>query len=239
MEFKIFNNFSNLHYGLSEKSDGSMKLTGELQKDKAIVKNRETYFSKENIPKEQIVSAGLVHRNKVEIVNKSHAGQKIPNTDGLVASAANLFLTLTVADCFPIYFYEPFSKVIGLAHAGWRSIVKSIIPNVINIMVKDCSAEADKVLVGVGPGIQNCHFEVQEDILADFNQYSTSIIKRDNKIFIDLQSIIFQQLRETGVQDINIQSCDMCTYCLKDNYFSYRRDKPEIIQTMVAYIGLL
>jgi len=37
----------------------------------------------------------------------------------------------------------------------------------------------------------------------------------------------------------NIEISPECTHCEQDKYFSYRRDKSEEVQAMVAYIGLL
>ena len=140
---------------------------------------------------------------------------------------------------FPIYFYEPFSRVIGLAHAGWKSIVKGIISNIIRTMVKNCGAKADKILVGIGPGIQSCHFEIQKDVLENFKKYPFSIIKKEGGIFIDLSEIIFQQLKKSGLLLNHIEKSEECTHCLKEKYFSYRRDKPKTLEAMIAYIGLV
>lgn len=120
MEFPLFEKFPKLQYGLSEKKDGSMRLFNDFSKDQTILKNREIYFSQPGISLDRLVSADLVHGNNIQMVNKNQAGKIISNTDAIVTNTENLFLTITVADCFPVYFYEPVSKVVALAHIGWR-----------------------------------------------------------------------------------------------------------------------
>src|SRR3989338_7382185 len=103
--------------------------------------------------------------------------------------------------------------------------------NIIRTMVKNCGAKADKILVGIGPGIQSCHFEIKK--------YPFSIIKKEGGIFIDLSEIIFQQLKKSGLLLNHIEKSEECTHCLKEKYFSYRRDKPKTLEAMIAYIGLV
>jgi YfiH family protein len=161
-------------------------------------------------------------------------GTVIENCDGLATGMPNKFLTVTVADCFPIYFFNPATNTVGLAHSGWRGTVANIPGEMVKVMGKN----AGVIMAGIGPGIQSCHFKIKKDILEKFLAYPESIIHRGNKIFIDLPLIIRKQLTKAGVRPKNIENCAECTFCLKDKYFSFRRDKPKAAQTMIAYIGL-
>src|SRR3989344_5286726 len=84
------------------------------------------------------------------------------------------------------------------------------------------------LLAGIGPGIRECHFEVQEDIARLFGT---------KERFVNLGSIIQKQLIELGIKKSNIEDSGECTYCLDQKYFSYRRDKPAQVEAMIAYIG--
>ena len=236
--FKIFANHSPLAYGLSEKSDGSMKVIGDWEHRQQMADNKKRFFKREEVSFARVVLAGLVHGVRVEPVTEDDAGQIVPQTDALVTKTTNLLLSLTVADCLPIFFYAPKSRAVGLAHAGWQGIVREIVPSVVASLKRHYGVEPNQILVGLGPGIQACHFEVRDDVLKYFTQYPAAITKREGKTFISLSQVVKEQLVEVGVLPQNIEINPDCTYCLADKYFSYRRDRPEILQTMVAYIGI-
>lgn len=226
--FKNFDQIANLIYGLSEKSDGSMKVFG----DEVNKKSRADFFSRQSMG--SVVTAGLAHGNSVYSATASDAGRIVPETDALVTNLSNLFLTVTVADCFPVYFFNKISNTVGIAHSGWYGTANNIIVK----SIKTIGGDPANIIAGIGPGIQACHFEVREDVLGKFQNYEEAIINRDKKIFIDLPNIISRQLIEAGLEARNIENYGECTFCQKEKYFSFRRDKPKSVEAMVAYIGL-
>jgi YfiH family protein len=232
MEFKKFKKISKLKYGVSVKSDGAMELAGG---DLAFADNRRKFFLKRGINLKETVTPKLTHSASVLRVDDKNRGEIISATDGLVTSALGLFLTVTVADCFPVYFYQQGSKTIGLVHSGWRGTVK----NIAGQAVKAIAGDPKSIIVGIGPGIQCCHFEIKNDILEKFSEYPEAIRKQDSKIFVDLPKIISKQLIASGLNIKNIESCGACTFCENEKYFSFRRDKPKNIEAMIAYIGLI
>jgi len=234
--FEVFKNYSNLIIGFSEKKDGPMKNS---------VQNRKKFFNKLKIDKELIVRADLVHKNKVKIIPKKGAGRLIEKTDGLITKEKNIFLTITTADCLPIFIYDPKKEIIGLIHGGWRSLAGNILKEAINKIINNFKSNPAHILIGIGPGISQCHFEIKFEAEKDPLQKLCDriifaqgvVLKRDNKIFLDLKELARLQLIELGIKEENIEISSECTFCLKDKYFSYRRDKPEQIKTMLAIIG--
>ncbi|OGF66602.1 hypothetical protein A2757_00910 [Candidatus Giovannonibacteria bacterium RIFCSPHIGHO2_01_FULL_48_47] len=236
MKFSIFEKYPRLRYGISEKSDGAMELGKQILNGAEPI-GRNNHFKKLGVPYEKVVSADLIHGINVSVVDYNNGGIVIPKTDGLLTKFPNLFLAITVADCFPIYFFDPEIRIIGLVHAGWRGVTKNITSKALEILSK-LGATASNLLIGIGPGIQVCHFEVKEDALKEFGRHD-EIIERDGKTFVDLSAIIQKQIAAFGVPKEKVENSGECTYCLKDRYFSYRRDKPAEIRAMVAYIGKL
>jgi hypothetical protein len=223
LKFSVFNNFP-LKFGISEKSDG----------DLTAADNRRIFFERQGIDEKNIVRLGQIHSATVVKVDDTHRGKIIPNADGLVTEDENLFLTVTVADCFPVYFYNPVLNFIGLVHSGWRGTVANIAGEAVKVM----GTKPADLIAGIGPGIQACHFEIKEDVLEKFAKYPKAIIYREGKIFINLPNIIIQQLTDAGLKTANIENCGECTFCKKEKYFSFRRDRPKNVQAMVAYIGM-
>lgn len=231
MEFQL----ENINWGLSQKNDGAMNIRLPIL-DEECLQNRKIYFGKLGIDIKDIVSADLVHGTTISIVDEKDKGKIIPNTDALITDKQNIFLTVTVGDCAPVYFFDKKKKIIGLAHAGWRGVAKNISMSMINKMTTEFRSNPEDIIVYIGPHLQKCHFEIKEDIISQFdNQY---ILNKNGVTKVDLLSILKQQLLLVGVRSENIHSSNECTFCDETKYFSYRRDKPDKTQSMIAYIGI-
>ena len=61
---------------------------------------------------------------------------------------------------------------------------------------------------------------------------------KNGKTYINLSGVVKDQLLQLNINNDNISISEECTYCLKDRYFSFRRDNPEQLESIVAYIGL-
>jgi YfiH family protein len=219
----------NITFGLSQKLDGQMilRLGGDA--------NREKFFSKIGIDIRSVVSADLVHGNKIKVISSLDKSREISNTDGLITSERDVCLTVTVSDCLPIFFFEPKQGIIGLAHAGWRGVLANIAREMIDKMVSEYGIEASSIQVYVGPHIKDCHFEIKNDILDKFSLYPESVIKREGKTFVNLSHIIISQLNSLGLKNNNIEVDLDCTYC-SNKYFSFRRDRTDDVVAQIAYI---
>ncbi len=213
-----------------------MKLTDNSQNNKEARKNRSKFLKKIGVKNNLVASAELIHGNNVVIVSESDAGNVIRKTDGLITAKENLFLSITVADCLPIFVYEPQKEIIGLVHAGWRGLSENILPITVKKIINNFGSLPKDILIGIGPGISQCHFEVKEDLLKNFESYlPTALLMREGRNFLDLKKIAEIQLINSGIKEKNIEVSSECTFCLKNKYFSFRRDKK--IRAMMAVIG--
>lgn len=214
--------------GISERKDGSMYM-----KVAENAHHRKRFFEACGLSGRQIAAAELIHGTHVEIVTPA-SKHLLPKTDALITQAPGIILTLTGADCFPVYLEERSAGIIGLVHCGWRSIVAGIIPETIAVLI-EIGGKTDRLMLTLGPGICARHFEIREDILPAFAPYS-EYIENENGIRVDLKAIIRKQALKNGVREKNIIDSGECTYCLKDKYFSFRRDQPKTLETQIAYI---
>lgn len=214
-----------------ELASGGLRLASNLQK----------YFQLLNI-NGQTICPKQSHSSKAVKIEK--ADNNSVNADAVITDKPGLILTVTVADCFPVYFFDPGKNIIALAHCGWRGTVGELAVKTLTEM----GSKPTDVSVGIGPGIQACHFEIQPDILSDFKKYPEAILtsftavngvsNRNPKIFIGLPKIITEQLKKIGVKSKNIESCGECTFHRAEKYFSYRRDHPKYVNAMIAYLVL-
>ena len=237
--FSVFQNYPQLLVSLSEKKDGNMKLEMDNFQDKKIIFNRGRYFSQLGIKKEQTVTAGLIHHVQIAIVKKENQGEIIKGTDALITQEKNIFLTLTVADCLPIFLYDPQKEVVGLVHAGWRGLKGEITAKTIRKLQKEFDSKVKNILVGLGPAIDVNNYEIGGELIDYFQkQAKYAMIKRVGKKYLNLKKVAYNQLRDEGIKEKNIEINLASTFKEKDKYFSYRRDKPFKVEAMVAVLGM-
>ena len=157
-----------------------------------------------------------------------------PAADGLVTTNSNILLTLKVADCVPVYLYEPRKNMIGLVHSGWRGTVGKIVPNAIQLMQKN-GAETGEIRCFLGPAIGICCYEVGVEVAQKFDDEAKMKLE-DRKWKVGLHDQISLQLASSGILEENIQTSDMCTYESRDCH-SYRRDGDNVGR-MFAFMEL-
>lgn len=201
-----------------------------------LLENRRRYFLKRGLTVERLLLPRLKHGTDVFVVEKLEAAP--PIADAIVTQLPNVILGITNADCFPVYALDPVQKAVGLAHVGWKGAVGNIVVSLIKAFTTEFKSAKDDILVGIGPGLRKCHFEIQTDILPYFTSYPGQVIKRDQRIFVDLEEIITNQLVSAGMVEENIEPSKHCTFCLPEKYYSYRRDKSQLLETMISYIGI-
>ncbi len=235
MNITEFNN-EKLTALFSEKAHGSMRMHGHEAFDQQARAFRHAFLWANQIDPKSVVSGGLVHGNRVEVVSDpKKANVFIENVDGLITGDKNVFLSVTAADCFPLYLYDPVKEVIALAHSGWKGTLAAVVPHTIERMVEEFNCSPPDIEAYIGPGIQKCHFEVGRDIAQKFPQQfveqrvvqlplsaaiqakeadtTSDTHERVKNYYVDLPAVIDWQLKARGITKI---ACDtMCTFCNK------------------------
>ncbi len=207
-----------------------------------FAENRRVFLTKNNLTG-QLVLPRLQHENKVVLINRDNIGGDF-QCDALITKEKGILLGVTVADCFPVYFFDSVTQAVGVAHCGWRGILKNIIPNTITAFQENFESKPENILLAIGPGLRFCHFVVQDDVIGQFAGYESFTEKKKDGHYVDLEKVIHYQAMKAGVRIV--EAVGICTYESED-CFSYRRDKlastaePESIQvqSMLAYIGLV
>ena len=139
-------------------------------------------------------------------------------------------LITTHGDCNPLYFYDPVRRVIGLAHSGWRGTLGKIAGEMIDKMRTHYGCVPSDILAGIGPGLcQDC-FEVDEDVAEMFFQ-KHGVWRQFGrmeqhgglrKYYLDLKAVIRWTLMVAGVSADHIVDMQLCTRCHPEWFFSYR-----------------
>jgi YfiH family protein len=192
------------------------------------------------LEKNSFVSGKQVHGNEVREVSSSQKGDSVGNLDGFVTKEKNLFLLVRIADCLPIFAFDPKINMVGIAHAGWRGTVAGIAVNLVK-QFEALGADPKNILIGIGPSIEFCHYEVKEDVEKKFIEAGLEkaiMTHLSGKIYVDLKQANILQLLRSGVVKENIDvTINSCTYEDPD-FFSFRKEGKELAGEMACLIGL-
>ena len=124
-------------------------------------------------------------------------------------------------------FVDVENFAVGLAHGGWKGTLNKIAAKTFLAMHKNFGTTAENCLIGIGPSIGACCYEVGENVVETCekvfpNNFDELLIKRDGKIFLDLWAANKIQLMEVGLPEKNIDVAAECTCCNANWYFSFR-----------------
>lgn len=162
--------------------------------------------------------------------------QEFIDTDALTTKKKEKILSLTFADCTPIYLFDKNQKVIANIHSGWKGTVKKIAKKSVKFMKEKYSSNPEDIICVIGPTIRKCHFEVQQDVRDIFyNEFEymkniDDIIKYNKETksyFIDTVEINKNLLQEEGIPEENIIDSNVCTYCNSNIIHSHRKEGKE------------
>lgn len=213
-----------------------------------VRQNRRKVLSTLGWKPEALLSPVQIHGNRVVTVTQALGTGSIGDTDlglggcdGLLTREKGLVLMIKVADCFPVFLYDPVAEAIGLIHAGWRGIANGIITRAIEAMAVSFRCKPVHIAAGIGPGIGSCCFVVGEDVRVAFEKHNQSNAfpqtNGDERFYCDLKKIIFAELLSCGLREERIRAADACTCCDEALFYSHRRDNGKTGR-MAALIGL-
>lgn len=237
---ELFDKYPNLKFGFSTKDGGvspdpyCMNLSMATNDEKEnVLKNREIFFGELGIPHDQINFQKQIHSDVSKgIVQGGFSGE----CDATYTNKKNVFLTVSVADCLPVFLFDPLNEVIASIHAGWRGTAAKIVLKTLNKIKTEFGTDPENVIVFIGPGISQKNFEVGEEV---GDMFSDDVkIRIGEKYHIDLKKDNFQQLINAGVKEENIEISHLCTYEESLMLHSYRRDR-ERSGRMFGVIGLV
>lgn len=215
-----------------------------------VVANRRKLAEELEIPFDVWTCADQVHGNQVCQVIAGGAGKEnlddvIQATDGLFTTKKNVLLTSFYADCVPLFFLDPVSKAIGLAHAGWKGTVQRIAEEMVRSLTQSCSSKPEDLQVALGPSIGGCCYEVDERILTHVRtsvkgwEKAVKPAEKEDRWMLDLRRLNELILLEAGVKPGHMSTTDWCTSCRTDLFFSHRKEAGSNGTTgrMASYIG--
>ncbi|MEH7305933.1 peptidoglycan editing factor PgeF [Neobacillus drentensis] len=236
------------HGGVSKGDYETLNLGFHVGDDKNdVCTNRETISELLTFPINNWVGPEQTHGIHLKKISKLDRGKgsnsyenAIKDTDGFYTNEEGILLTLCFADCVPLFFIAPESKMIGIAHAGWKGTVGQIAREMITAWKKE-GINPEQILVTIGPSIcEKCYIvdkrviNLVENTLDDVEILPYNLIN-DGQYSLDLREVNRQILMKNGVPKSNIKMTRFCSSCDK-KFFSHRRDKGKTGR-MLTFMG--
>lgn len=177
-----------------------------------------------------------------------------PEADSLITDQRSVTVAVSVADCLPILIADPVHGAVAAVHGGWRSLAGGIIESTIEAMATEFGTEPSDLVVGVGPGIGPCCFEVGPEVIEALAARGCGNAARAPdpaaelvggasaaaraKPHADLMAVTRAALGNSGVAADQIDEAALCTLCHSDFLWSYRQDG-DAAGRMLCGIGLV
>ena len=196
-------------------------------KDSLITENRKRLCEGLNINYRDLVCLKQIHGCGIYVATTKDKGRgavdyntAIEGFDAIITIDKAVPVCVLTADCLSIFFYDTATSGAGIAHAGWRSTKKKIVKKLILKMKENYSTNVKNLVVGFGPSIKSCCYEVRQELVNNFAK--ESIMKKDNRLYLDLVKENMIQLIDCGVSHTNIFDSGICTACNPERFYSYR-----------------
>lgn len=226
--------FTTRYGGVSEPPFDSLNFA-DNRGDKAenLLENYRRLGAAAGFDASRVVCCRQVHSATVIEASEAYAGKVLWDdrpfdADALVTNIPELPLVVFSSDCCTALFFDPVTRSIGAAHAGWRGTADGIVYNVVREMERLYGAKAENIRVALGPSIHPCCFETHRDVPdalretlgADAEQ---CIETMGEKFRVDLNLANRLWLKRAGILEENIDTHPDCTGCDLKRYWSHRK----------------
>lgn len=177
------------------------------------------------------VLAHQVHGTTV-VRHRDPCGWQIHDgADGHVTAAPGVLLTVTVADCIPVYLAAPDHGAVALLHAGWRGTAGGILSRGAALLEEVAGCSAAEVVAHLGVGICGDCYEVGDEVVRACGLDASG----DGPWHVDLRDRLEREARSLGIEQVT--SSSWCTVHHAGRFHSHR-GSGGAAGRMVAYLGI-
>jgi len=178
----------------------------------------------------QAVALGnQVHGVEVMTLDTGRGWIQIEGIDGWITSTPGILLTITIADCVPVYLAVP-GLGIALLHAGWRGTAGGILTRGVKRLVAETGCVAGDIVMHCGVGICGRCYEVGSEVMLGCGVPADG----SGPWHIDLRDRLAAQASELGVTSVS--RSPWCSAHDRTSFYSHRASGGTDGR-MVAYVG--
>ena len=144
----------------------------------------------------------------------------------------------------PIFFADKRTRNVAALHCGRKGLENKIIKNLVKIF-DNLGTSRDELIVAIGPSISKEYYLVDKRTLKEFFRKSenkktifilpntkkdfcfndSNHLKEQNSNQLDIKRSAYRQLLNENIPSTNIDISNLCTYKLKNEFNSWRRNK--------------
>jgi len=127
-------------------------------------------------------------------------------------------VTVTVADCIPIYLAAPQKGAVALLHAGWRGIAAGILERGVGVLRRQAFVKSAEIVMHCGVGICGSCYEVGSEVAGALTGAATP-----GPVRVDLRGLLVGQALALGIEAVSVSP--WCTAHDHERFFSHRASR--------------
>ena len=212
----------------------SSRLSGDMKRGERN-QNRIDLWRGLGLSPDKVIGVNQTHSRNVIVVDRENPPPPDAEADGLLTLDREIALSVTVADCLPVFLLDTKSGAFGVAHSGWKGT--GIAARAVNLARKHWGAKSLDMAAILGPCICAGCYKVDKEraLFFEKNFGEESARKTEDGFFLDLKAANVKLLEEAGVR--NIAVCGDCSF--EDTRLgSFRREGNQFTR-MAALTGFL
>jgi YfiH family protein len=176
-----------------------------------------------------VVLGNQVHGTEVRTVGSAGGWLQVEGVDGWVTASPGVLLTVTVADCIPVYLAVP-GRGIALLHAGWRGTAGGILARGVERLLAVAKASAADIVMHCGVGICGQCYEVGSEVVRGCGRR----VEGAGPWHLDLREVLAEQAAALGIGAVTRSG--HCSAHDRPTFYSHRASRG-VDGRMVAYLG--
>ncbi len=177
-----------------------------------------------------VVLSHQVHRAAVGWHGQVKGWLQVEGLDGHATDSAGTLLTVTIADCIPVYLIDPVHRAVALLHAGWRGTAAGILAAGLRALSAEAGTRSADVVMHAGVGICGRCYEVGREVVTGVGLTPD----RAGPWHVDLRERLLGQAHALGIGEAT--RSDWCTAHDRPTFYSHRASGGTDGR-MVAYLG--
>jgi YfiH family protein len=176
-----------------------------------------------------VVLGNQVHGVETMQIDAGAGWIQMEGIDGWITTTPGILLTVTIADCVPVYLVAP-GRGVALLHAGWRGTAGEILRRGLERLRSAVGSRTD-IVMHCGVGICGDCYEVGSEVMLGCGVATTGA----GPWYLDLRSRLAEQAAALGLKQVTTSS--WCSAHDRTTFFSHRASGGTDGR-MVAYLGI-
>ena len=168
---------------------------------------------------DRVVHGRQVHGTRIVTHTSPGTGglTLLPACDGHATDEAGTLLTVSVADCVPVFAVVPATRAVLLLHAGWRGAADGILEAGLELLERRFQARISDLWIHLGPAICGSCYEVGPEVHEAFG-----LPKPASPTPLDLRDVLATRALSAGATAERVSVSSFCTRCGDSPFFSHR-----------------